>query len=312
MTGNNEGDEFWAECREDDLMVRFWGTRGSCPAPFSNRMIYGGNTSCVSVQWKEGIAVFDGGTGILAFGEWLKKICRQNTERKNIPLHLFIGHLHLDHITGIPLFPFLFCKESVLHIYGPSKNEESFRQRLIKALGPPYWPISVDQAAASIIWHNAEEGKEWNLPGNVRVRTIKSSHPDDCFLYRIENHSQSVMYGMDCELGENKDGQYTPIWEKYKEFARNCSLLIFDAPYTQEEYPAFRGFGHSFWKQGVWMAKECSAGQLCICHHNWDKCDEELAEMEKELTRFARQWGCKAEFAKEGSMIYLREKEQVK
>lgn len=62
------------------LSVRFWGTRGSCAAPFPDRMIYGGNTSCVSVHWEEGTAIFDAGTGILALGEWMKRKKKQKSQ----------------------------------------------------------------------------------------------------------------------------------------------------------------------------------------------------------------------------------------
>ena len=35
----------------DGLQITFWGTRGSMAAPFSDRMSYGGNTSCMSAEW---------------------------------------------------------------------------------------------------------------------------------------------------------------------------------------------------------------------------------------------------------------------
>ena len=54
---------------DDKLYVKFWGTRGSCPAPYRDRMKYGGNTSCMSAAWEGGLAVFDGGTGIAGLGQ---------------------------------------------------------------------------------------------------------------------------------------------------------------------------------------------------------------------------------------------------
>lgn len=300
----------------DNLQVKFWGTRGSCAAPFPDRMKYGGNTSCVSVQWKEGIAVFDGGTGIVAFGKELEKACFHGEKEKDVSIFVFVSHVHLDHIIGIPMFSCLFWKEATIHFFGPGTEEESFCQRLSKVLGHPYWPVTVDQVPANVVWHDTGREMSWKLPGNVLVRAMSSNHPNGGYLYRLEKGSQSVVYGLDCELGEQKDGKKEEnigenlepektFWENYRKFALDCSLLIFDAPYTEENYIDYRGFGHSFWQQGLVMAQECNAGHLCICHHDWSRTDEQLAQKEHELQMFAEKWGKPAEFAKEGVSIYL-------
>lgn len=277
--------------------VEFWGTRGSCPAPFSNRMGYGGNTSCISVSWEEGLAVFDGGTGILSLGRQMEK-----RGRWDIPIHIFIGHLHLDHIAGLILFPGLFQKDARIHLYGPPSEEESFQTRLSKVLGPPYWPVSVSQVPARVIWHDGGDGDSWELPGGGLVRAISANHPNGGLLYRLEKEGRSVVYGMDCELGAEDGLEY---WEQYKRFARDCDLLLFDAPYTQEEYPDFLGFGHSYWEQGIRMAEACRAKRLCICHHNWDREDEALKKAEPELAQQLEKSGGKAWFAREGDRITL-------
>lgn len=287
----------------DSLEVKFWGTRGSCPAPFSDRMVYGGNTSCVSVRWKEGVALFDGGTGIAAFGKNLEEAVRQGTCSRGISVSVFVTHVHLDHVAGIPLLPCLFWKEAQMHFYGPGGEGGSFKERLSRVLGPPYWPVAVDQVPAAVVWHDSHEGEVWTLPGEAKVLAMKSNHPNGGFLYRLEYQGQSVVYGLDCELGDRTD--MGSFWEQYREFARDCSLLLFDAPYTQEDYPCYRGFGHSFWQQGLEMAKYCNAGHLCICHHDWGKNDEQLGEREKQLKELARQWGRPAEFAREGLKICL-------
>ena len=85
----------------DGLQITFWGTRGSMAAPFSDRMSYGGNTSCMSAEWEEQMAVFDGGTGLMALGKRLGEEANLGTRRRDQPIHIFIGHLHLDHIVEI-------------------------------------------------------------------------------------------------------------------------------------------------------------------------------------------------------------------
>ncbi len=285
----------------DGLQITFWGTRGSMAAPFSDRMSYGGNTSCMSAEWEEQMAVFDGGTGLMALGKRLGEEANLGTRRRDQPIHIFIGHLHLDHIVGIPLFPCLFWNGARLHFYGPGEEKGAFRKKLRTMMGHPYWPVSIDQVPARITWHDTVDGDVWELPRGARVRVMKSSHPDGCVLFRLEREGQSVVYGLDCELG----GAGTDFWNRYREFAKNCSLLVFDSPYGEEEYPSYRGFGHSYWQQGIRMAGECRAGRLVISHHDWGRTDGELRAMEQEAVSFGKSRNVDTVFAREGACLFL-------
>ncbi len=284
---------------ESSLQVRFWGTRGSGPAPFADRMKYGGNTSCVSVRFAGGLVIFDAGTGLIPLGRRLEEAYRQGEWDPAVPVHIFIGHLHLDHINGLPQFAWLFQKGAAIHIYGFSGGEFSFRQRVKTVCGPPYWPVAIEQVPAALTWHEIGPEETIEISGEARVRTMKAEHPNGGLLFRMESGNQSVVYGLDYELGE------TPVWEQYREFARECGLLIFDAPYTEKEYPAYRGFGHSFWQQGVRMAGECHAARLCISHHDWGRTDGEMEKMERTLKEQAAGLEVEAEFAREGMCIAL-------
>ena len=104
---------------KNGLNVKIWGTRGSMAAPYPDRMVYGANTSCVSVEWEDGIAVFDCGTGIRGFGEELSK--RSDMEKKE--LHIFISHLHLDHIIGLP-FCHRFIRKTGVYIFTALQKQE--------------------------------------------------------------------------------------------------------------------------------------------------------------------------------------------
>ncbi len=256
----------------DGIEVRFWGVRGSCPAPFADRMVYGGNTACVSADCGEELVIFDGGTGIAALGRWLEMEEQLGKRDPGRPVHILFSHVHLDHIQGFMLFPQLFQAGRKLHIYGPAGDGQGFRQRLREALGPPYWPVRVDQVPAKIEWHDLRPGQTVATEAGTVLRTMDSRHPDGGLLYRLEWDGASAVYGLDCEVSE--------VWESYQTFAQNCGLLIFDAPYGEEEYARCRGFGHSYWRQGLKMAGQCGAEKLCVCHHDWGRTDGELAEIE--------------------------------
>ncbi len=262
--------------------VRFWGTRGSCAAPFPDRMEFGGNTSCVSVRWPGGLALFDGGTGIAAMGEFLEE--ESQAGRTAPVIHIFISHLHLDHVCGLPFFSSFYRPGRQIHLYGCGGEKESFREALCRIAGPPCWPLTPDQGAADVYWHDLTPGCGWTLDGTggqypeCRLSTMAADHPDGSMMYRLEVGRGSVVYGLDCELTER-------VQDSYESFAAGCDLLIFDGMYTQEEYPRFRGFGHSAWQRGVELGKRCQAGLVCISHHDWGRRDWQLREMERQAKR---------------------------
>ena len=80
-----------------DWKLNIWGVRGSMPAPSRNFLDYGGNTSCVSVDCGAGdLVVFDAGSGLPALAGQLSGSC---------PVHIFISHVHIDHLLGLYTFP---------------------------------------------------------------------------------------------------------------------------------------------------------------------------------------------------------------
>lgn len=65
------------------------------------------------------------------------------------------------------------------------------------------------------------------LEDQIRVQTLSGVHPGGSILYRLEEATQesepaSVVYGLDCELTG-------AMFQKLKEFASSCGLLICDA-----------------------------------------------------------------------------------
>jgi len=68
---------------DPDMLVRFWGVRGSIACPGPKTVRYGGNTSCVEVRCGGKLFVFDGGSGLRLLGDTLLKAGHPRDLAKN-------------------------------------------------------------------------------------------------------------------------------------------------------------------------------------------------------------------------------------
>lgn len=254
------------------MRVKIWGTRGSLAAPYPDRMKYGGNTSCVSVQCNDQLVVFDAGTGIRELGKELEK-----QEAGKCPdIHLFFGHKHLDHICGFPFFPLLFRKDCRIHLYGEGYKNQSFRSLMNLIAGPPLWPLTPDQCPAELVWHEIHAGEEIRLKDDLTIRTLRAAHPDETMIFRLEHDAVGIVYGLDYEIRDESV-------DNFISFSKNCSLLIFDGMYTKKEYEISKGYGHSCWEMSARLCARIQAEMWCVSHHEWGRTDEELDRMQSRL-----------------------------
>ena len=105
------------------VRLKIWGCRGSVAAPGSNTVEYGGNTSCVEMMLDEEVAlVLDAGTGIRALGlDLVRRGVRQ--------IHVFLTHLHLDHLEGLRFFAPLWDETVTLDVWGPRSPVLGLREQ---------------------------------------------------------------------------------------------------------------------------------------------------------------------------------------
>jgi phosphoribosyl 1,2-cyclic phosphodiesterase len=80
---------------KEEFKVRFWGVRGSYPAPGAETIKYGGNTSCIEINAGGRVIILDAGTGIIPLGRELMK--RAVQEKRHLDLLLLFSHLRNDH-----------------------------------------------------------------------------------------------------------------------------------------------------------------------------------------------------------------------
>ena len=272
------------------LDVTIWGTRGSMTALYHDRAEFGANTSCISAEWDNGIVIFDCGSGIRGFGLDLLK----RNQIVNKKLHIFISHLHLDHIMGLPFFPIIYMKDWTIHFYGSSDENTTFKKALTEIMAPPYWPVALEHVGAEMHWHQVNSGDSFELPGSAVVRVLRANHPNSTVIYRLEIGDKHIVYGLDYEVT-------TECQSEYESFVKDSTMLFFDGMYTAEELPNYRGFGHSSWEQGIQIMESCNIDQLHITHHDWSRNDQALNSLEQK----AKEMNDRCTFAREGMKIHF-------
>lgn len=250
------------------MSVRFWGVRGSIPCPGPDTVRYGGNTSCVEIRCGDRLLVFDAGSGLRVLGNALAN------DDQITDMDLFLSHCHVDHLIGLPFFTPVFEKGSHLRLWaGNVKPAGGIKETIRKLMSYPLFPIEIEMAQGKIAFNDFEPGQTLKpLPG-VTIHTALLNHPGGAVGYRIEYADRAIAYITDTELIEDA------IDPKWLALARNASLLIMDATYTNEELPQHVGWGHSSWQQAVRLANEAGVEQLCLFHHDPEHDDDMMDQI---------------------------------
>jgi ribonuclease BN (tRNA processing enzyme) len=61
-----------------------------------------------------------------------------------------------------------------------------------------------------------------------------------------------------------------------------ADVVIYDSTYTESEFPAKVGWGHSTWEEGMRLCRAANVGRLAIFHHDPDHNDEFMDKLAKE------------------------------
>jgi anti-anti-sigma factor len=278
------------------LRVRFWGTRGSLPAPmqesairgkirdallaargrtldtseaiddfidrelpFSVRGTYGGNTSCVEViAGSDEYVLCDLGSGVREFGN---RVLREHGRGRKHCFNIFLSHPHWDHIMGFPFFAPAYIPGNRIRIFGCHQGlEEALRTQH----SAPWFPVDFCSLAATIEFVALEPGRVCEVAG-LSVTAMEQFHSGDSYAYRFSKGAKSVVYSTDCEH------EYNCLDESYPfvEFYRDADLLIFDAMYSLGDTVSVKEhWGHSSTVVAVELAQAVQVKRLALFHHD--------------------------------------------
>ncbi|HZO04114.1 MAG TPA: MBL fold metallo-hydrolase [Burkholderiales bacterium] len=303
------------------MRVRFWGTRGSLPVAltwrdvrdrlaralvaangrgldtvekaqafaereldFSLTHTYGGHTSCVEFEPRpsgtDEYFVCDMGSGARAFGEHV--LARQGGRPATV--HIFMSHMHWDHIMGFPFFRPAYVPSTRIRIYGCHKNlEEAFRRQQ----DPPSFPVPFSVLGADIRFVPLAPGQVHEVAG-MRVAAQVQNHSGESYGYRIQSGGKTVVYTTDSEHKLDKRDEVRRI----AEFFREADLVIFDAMYSLAEAVSVKAdWGHSSNVIGVELCQLARARRLALFHHepaNADAAIERILDDTRRLEELTR------------------------
>jgi phosphoribosyl 1,2-cyclic phosphodiesterase len=285
------------------MHIQFWGTRGSLPAPqtadqvrkkilrailwsraqdlrtdeeveafvdgdlpFAVRGTYGGNTACVQIGGGEEFVLCDAGTGLRDFGNALM---RSDRGMSPAVFHLFVSHLHWDHLQGFPFFTPAYRPGNQVHIYGCHAD---LKRAFVAQQAVPSFPVPLSALGAKIRFHVLEPERTYPIAG-LAVRAIRQNHPGESYGYSFAGEGKKVVYSTDMEHGPEAQEDGYP----FVDFFRGADLLIFDAQYSlADALGPKETWGHSSNLLGIELAVRAQVKRLCLFHSEptWD--DETL------------------------------------
>jgi phosphoribosyl 1,2-cyclic phosphodiesterase len=271
------------------MKLTFWGVRGSIPTPGKHTVRYGGNTPCLELRLDDDrLIIFDAGTGIRSFGDYLIN------NGESVKAHLFISHPHWDHIQGFP--------------------EKSLNEIISEQMNRIYFPVQLHDLKAKIKFVPIREEGEIKVH-DALVKMIYVNHPGFSLGYRVDYKGKSLIYISDNEPFDRASAASMSNFEsKVKEkfmsdssgdpnqrifdFCRGADVLIHDTTYTPEEYIDRIGWGHSDYLFSLRLAAEANVRRLYIFHHDQnhsdDKVDDILKKCKKEIRSRGYKFECEA------------------
>ncbi len=295
------------------MHVKFWGVRGSIPRPtdseelagrmvealyrlgqesnyldLSNRdsirdwvaqlppsinAITGGNTPCVEVRCGDELFIIDFGSGLRALGQELMQ--REFGEGKG-RAHLFLSHLHHDHIQGWPFFRPAYIAGNQFELYA---RHGDVREQLAKQQQAPFFPPeSLDDMLATVNYHQLCGESQMLCDGRLKVTSLELDHPSGSYAFRFEGDGKTLVYASDGAFPAPDKGPHDPA-RPFIEFFRDADLVIIDAQFSLAESLAKRSWGHSSAVIGVELAAHASAKRLALFHHDPGATDAALEHL---------------------------------
>lgn len=251
------------------MKIRFWGVRGSIPAPGPETNRYGGNTSCVSVTTSSGgLIIIDMGTGLMHLGNALMgKDFGKGRGRASI----LLSHTHWDHIQGLGFFPPVFIGGNQFTVWGPGGSPEVLEEILEGQMDPNFSPLqTLKNFSATFDVRAIACGEAFEAEG-AKVTAREHAHGAATALgFRIEDAGKTFVYASD--VGYPEAGAPREAIAHYA----GADVLLHDSTYRPDDQATRRNRGFSSYEEACAAAIAAKVKRLVTFHYDQDYSDDDV------------------------------------
>jgi phosphoribosyl 1,2-cyclic phosphodiesterase len=235
--------------------------------------VYGGDTTCVSVETSDGKVMFlDGGSGIRNASKFFIKRWPANRARQ---IHILGTHEHLDHRSGLPFSQFCFVRpEFNIQVFGSAQFLHALDDRYgvfsRKITDTTYLDDPIDYRVMSASFSGFElrnpevpdfrggSTPDWlcrDISQPVQIGATKITAFDvyhgltRCISYKIQHGPVSFVFCTDHEIRHGPDpfdprqAQSKAAEQRLREHIRGVDLAYVDGQYFRDEYDGKKGIG---------------------------------------------------------------------
>jgi len=296
------------------VRLRFWGTRGSLPVAtranairskvaralvaaggrsfadeqaalafiddgldFATGNGFGGATSCVEIETEGGPFILcDMGSGLREFGIDAIGRCARGQKRD---FHIFLSHLHWDHIMGFPFFGPAYDPRVTITIYAGHEDAETALRRQQEEIS---FPVPFDRLGADIRFVTLKPGQPIQAAG-LDVVAIRQFHSHDSYGFRFSDGTRSVVYSTDSEHHMDTMDAET----QFERFFGGADVVICDTMYSLADTVTLKAdWGHSSNLVAVDLCHAAAAKTLVLFHHEPAASDDDIQTIYRETIRY--------------------------
>jgi phosphoribosyl 1,2-cyclic phosphodiesterase len=246
---------------------------GSLRDPESSPWSYGGNTTCTEVGHAKQAVYVDMGSGFREAGT----AAMQKGVKE---FHIFMTHMHWDHIMGMPFFVPVHVPGHKLHIYHVHRNAPEHVKINFNGVN---FPLTWDQVNAQVEFHQLKLYEPVDFP-DLKVTPFVLDHPGGSFGYRFESGGKALAIGVDGEykrLTPKELGKDLPYFQ-------NLDLLLFDAQYEMSELASRFDWGHCSPNIGVDLALREGIKTMLFTHHDPWSNEDKLRRMHDTTQKYMK------------------------
>jgi phosphoribosyl 1,2-cyclic phosphodiesterase len=280
------------------MRIKFWGVRGSIPAPGPETNRYGGNTSCVSVHTAAGhLVIVDMGTGLMHLGN---QLMAGEFGKGSGRASILLSHTHWDHIQGLGFFAPVFVGGNQFTVWGPGDSPRVLEEILEGQMDPNFSPLqTLKNFSATFDVRAAGAGASFEAEGLTVTAREHAHGATTALAFRIEEAGRVFVYASD--VGYPESGAPEEALALY----RGAHVLLHDTTYRPDDQATRRNRGFSSYIEACDAAIAAKVGRLVTFHYDQDYTDDDVDAIVADCTKRLAAHGIGCTPAREGDELEI-------